>query len=175
MNTPKNRLDSRSCGRRRGALLLPAAASAADWKPTKPVEFVVPSGAGGGTDQFARMVQSIIVKHKLMDQSIIVTNKGGGAGAEGFVDVASAKGDPHKVMFGTNNAYLLPLVLKVPLPVLAADAGRDDGARRVPDLGAGRFAVRRRRRPTSTRSRPTRPSTSWAARSPRTPTRRSTS
>ncbi|MEO8655533.1 MAG: tripartite tricarboxylate transporter substrate binding protein, partial [Ramlibacter sp.] len=82
------------------ALLLPAAASAADWKPTKPVEFVVPSGAGGGTDEIARLVQSIIVKHKLMDQSIIVTNKSGGAGAEGFLDVAAAKGDPHKVAFG---------------------------------------------------------------------------
>jgi putative tricarboxylic transport membrane protein len=96
------------------ALLLPHAASAADWKPTRPVEFVVPSGAGGGTDQFARLVQSIIVKHKLMDQSIIVTNKSGGAGAEGFLEVAGAKGDPGKVIFGTNNAYLLPLVLKVP-------------------------------------------------------------
>jgi len=94
--------------------LLPAGPAAAQWKPTKPVEFVVPSGAGGGTDQFARLVQSIIVKHKLMDQSIIVTNKSGGAGAEGFLDVAAAKGDPHKVAFGTNNAYLLPLVLKVP-------------------------------------------------------------
>jgi tripartite-type tricarboxylate transporter receptor subunit TctC len=96
------------------ALLLHTVAQAADWKPTKPVEFVVPSGAGGGTDQFARLVQSIIVKHKLMDQNIIVTNKSGGAGAEGFLDVAASNGDPHKVAFGTNNAYLLPLVLKVP-------------------------------------------------------------
>jgi putative tricarboxylic transport membrane protein len=98
------------------AMLLPMAApgEAADWKPTKPVEFVVPSGAGGGTDQFARLVQSIIVKHKLMDQSIVVSNKSGGAGAEGFLDVALAKGDPHKIAFGTNNAYLLPFVLKVP-------------------------------------------------------------
>jgi len=95
------------------ALLLPAAAQAADWKPTKPVEFVVPSGAGGGTDQFARLVQSIIVKHKLMDQSIVVTNKPGGAGAEGFLDAAIAR-DPHKLAFGTNNAYLLPHTLKVP-------------------------------------------------------------
>src|SRR5450759_1999763 len=89
-------------------------AGAADWKPVKSVEFVVPSGAGGGTDQFARLVQSIIVKHKLMEQSTIVTNKSGGAGAEGFLDVSLAKGDPHKVIFGTNHAYLLPLVLKVP-------------------------------------------------------------
>ncbi len=89
-------------------------AGAADWKPVKPVEFIVPSGAGGGTDQYARLVQSIIVKHKLMEQTSIVNNKPGGAGAEGFLDVSLAKGNPHKVAFGTNNAYLLPLVLKVP-------------------------------------------------------------
>jgi putative tricarboxylic transport membrane protein len=114
VNKPNNRWIQGFAAAAAAALVLPTAASAADWKPTKPVEFVVPSGAGGGTDQFARLVQSIIVKHKLMDQSIIVTNKSGGAGAEGFLDVAAAKGDPHKVAFGTNNAYLLPLVLKVP-------------------------------------------------------------
>ncbi len=98
-------------------VMLPLAigsAGAADWKPVKPVEFVVPSGAGGGTDQYARLVQSIIIKHKLMEQTSIVTNKSGGAGAEGFLDVSLAKGNPYKVAFGTNNAYLLPLVLKVP-------------------------------------------------------------
>jgi putative tricarboxylic transport membrane protein len=114
VNHPITRWIRGLAGATTAALLLPHAALAADWKPTKPVEFVVPSGAGGGTDQFARLVQSIIVKHKLMDQSIVVTNKSGGAGAEGFLDVASANGDPHKVIFGTNNAYLLPLVLKVP-------------------------------------------------------------
>jgi tripartite-type tricarboxylate transporter receptor subunit TctC len=90
------------------------AAQAADWAPTKPVEFYVPSGAGGGTDQFARLVQSIIVKHKLMDQNIIVINKAGGSGAEAFVEIATNKGDANKIVFGTNNAYLLPLVVKLP-------------------------------------------------------------
>ncbi|WP_026076056.1 Bug family tripartite tricarboxylate transporter substrate binding protein [Noviherbaspirillum massiliense] len=94
--------------------LVAGSAFAADWKPTKSVEFVVPSGAGGGTDQFARLVQSIIVKHKLMDQNIVVLNKGGGSGAEGFFDAATDKGNAHKIVFGTNNAYLLPMVLKVP-------------------------------------------------------------
>jgi putative tricarboxylic transport membrane protein len=87
---------------------------AAEWSPAKPVEFYVPSGAGGGTDQFARLVQSIIVKHKLMDQNIVVLNKAGGSGAEAFVEIASSKGDPNKIVFGTNNAYLLPLVVKLP-------------------------------------------------------------
>jgi len=96
------------------AMSLSAGLQAAEWKPAKPVEFYVPSGAGGGTDQFARLVQSIIVKHKLMDQNIVVLNKAGGSGAEAFVEIAGAKGDPNKIVFGTNNAYLLPLVVKLP-------------------------------------------------------------
>ena len=68
------------------------------------------SGPGGGTDNFARTVQSIIAKHKLMDAPIVVTNKGGGSGAEGFVYAAGYKGDPYKLTFGTNNEYLLPSV-----------------------------------------------------------------
>ena len=95
------------------AMCLPVAASAADWQPSRPVEFVVASGAGGGTDIFARTVQSIIVKHKLMTTPIVVLNKGGGSGAEGFVYVKSANADPHKMVFGTNNEWMLPLVAKV--------------------------------------------------------------
>ena len=62
----------------------------AAWEPTKPVEFVVPAGTGGGADQMARLIQGIIVKHKLMKESVIVVNKSGGAGAEGFLDVKGA-------------------------------------------------------------------------------------
>src|SRR3712207_9362962 len=72
----------------------------ADWKPMKPVEFVVTSAPGGGTDNFARIVQSIISKHKLMEQPIVVTNKGGGSGAEGFIYTKVASGDSHKLTFG---------------------------------------------------------------------------
>ena len=85
----------------------------ADWKPAKPVEFVVTSSPGGGTDNFARVVQSIIAKHKFMEQPVGVTNKGGGSGAEGFIYAKVATGDAHKLTFGTNNAYLLPYVAKL--------------------------------------------------------------
>ena len=85
--------------RRLAAAALLAACSAAGpalaaWEPTKPVEFVVPAGTGGGADQMARLIQGIIVKHKLMKESMVVVNKSGGAGAEGFLDVKGAKGDP---------------------------------------------------------------------------------
>ncbi|MBE9605454.1 tripartite tricarboxylate transporter substrate binding protein [Acetobacteraceae bacterium H6797] len=83
------------------------------WKPTKPVEFVAASGPGGGTDTFARTVQAIIQKYDLVPTAVTVSNKGGGSGAEGFVYTRMAERDPHKLIFGTNNAWLLPLVAKV--------------------------------------------------------------
>lgn len=95
------------------AMTFGAVGAAQAWQPTKPVEFVVTSGPGGGTDNFARLVQSIITKHKFFEQPIVVVNKGGGSGAEGYVYAKGAKGDPHRVIFGTNNAYLLPYVAKL--------------------------------------------------------------
>ncbi len=92
---------------------LVVAAPAHAWQPSKPIEFVVTSSPGGGTDNFARMIQSVIAKHNLISQSIVVVNKGGGSGAEGFLTVKTAAGDAHKVIFGTNNAYLLPYVAKL--------------------------------------------------------------
>ena len=74
-------------------MALTAMAPAFAWEPTKTVEFIVPAGTGGGADQMARLIQSIIAKHNLMKQSMVVVNKGGGAGAEGFLDVKGAKGD----------------------------------------------------------------------------------
>ena len=86
----------------------------AAWEPTKPVEFVVPAGTGGGADQMARLIQGIIVKHKLMNQSMVVVNKSGGAGAEGFLDIKGAKGDPHKIVITLSNLFTTPMATGVP-------------------------------------------------------------
>ncbi|MBA2961535.1 MULTISPECIES: tripartite tricarboxylate transporter substrate binding protein [Ramlibacter] len=109
------------------AAVLPAIA--ADWKPTRPVEFIVTSGPGGGTDQFARVVQSVVQKHKLMPVPVVVSNKSGGAGTEGLVAAKGSKGDPHKLVFSTNLAYLMPMITRVgysiddvtPVAIMAAD------------------------------------------------------
>lgn len=89
-------------------------ALAQTWEPTKPVEFVVPAGTGGGADQMARLIQGIIVKHKLMNQSMVVVNKAGGAGAEGFLDIKGAKGDPHKIIITLSNLFTTPMATGVP-------------------------------------------------------------
>jgi putative tricarboxylic transport membrane protein len=84
------------------------------WEPTKTVEFIVPAGTGGGADQMARAVQGIIAKHSLMKESMVVVNKSGGAGAEGFLDVKSATGDPHKIIITLSNLFTTPLATAVP-------------------------------------------------------------
>ena len=75
-------------------LALAAATPAYAWEPSKPVEFVVPAGTGGGADQMARLIQGIVVKHKLMKESLVVVNKSGGAGAEGFLVGQGGEGRP---------------------------------------------------------------------------------
>src|ERR1044072_7976447 len=94
------------------ATCLPGAANAA-WQPVRPIEFIATAGRGGGADNCARAVQSIIVKHKLVEQPIVVTNKGGGSGAEGYTYTKAMAGDPHKLVFGTSNAWTQPMVSKV--------------------------------------------------------------
>ena len=93
-----------------GALPGPAAA----WEPTKTVEFIVPAGTGGGADQMARMIQGVVQKHGLMAQPIVVINKSGGAGAEGFLDVKADQGNPHKIIITLSNLFTTPLATGVP-------------------------------------------------------------
>ena len=89
-------------------------AIAAGWEPSKPIEFVVPAGTGGGADQMARLLQGVISKNNLMKQPLIVVNKSGGAGAEGFLAVKEAKGDPHKIVITLSNLFTTPLATGVP-------------------------------------------------------------
>jgi putative tricarboxylic transport membrane protein len=44
----------------------------------------------------------------------VVINKSGGAGAEGFLDVKGAKGDPHKIIITLSNLFTTPLATGVP-------------------------------------------------------------
>ena len=88
--------------------------TAASWEPTKPVEFVVPAGAGGGADVMARFVSPLISKYNLSPKPWIVINKSGGAGAEGFMYVKGKKGDPHTVIITLSNLFTTPLATGVP-------------------------------------------------------------
>ena len=91
-----------------------ASGQAAAWEPTKPVEIVVAAGAGGASDQMARMMQAAIQKHQLMKQPMVVSLKGGASGGEALMYMKSSAGDPHKVLIAYSLIYMLPLSAKIP-------------------------------------------------------------
>ena len=89
--------------------LLASPALAQGWEPAKPVTLVIPAGTGGGADQMARFIQGVVQKHNLMKQPLIVINKGGGAGAEGFLEMKASASDPHKIIITLSNLFTTPL------------------------------------------------------------------
>src|SRR5712675_750290 len=91
-----------------------AAAPAMAWEPSKPVEIVVAAGAGGASDQMARMLQAAVQKNNLMKQPMVVSLKGGASGAEALMYMKSSEGDPNKVLIAYSLIYMLPLSAKIP-------------------------------------------------------------
>src|SRR5882762_5224600 len=94
--------------------MLASAPAIAAWEPTKPVEIVVAAGAGGASDQMARMMQAAIQKNNLMKQPIVVSLKGGASGAEALMYMKSGTGDANKVLIAYSLIYMLPLSAKLP-------------------------------------------------------------
>jgi len=86
----------------------------AAWQPTKPVEFNVPAGTGGGADIMARFISPLLQKNKIVDKPFIVTNRSGGAGAEGFLHVKGKAGDDHTIIITLDNLFTTPLATGVP-------------------------------------------------------------
>src|SRR6266699_1104357 len=95
------------------SVLALTAGPAVAWEPGKPVEIVV-AGAGGASDQMARMMQAAIQKNSLMKQPMVVSLKGGASGAEALIYMKSSAGDPHKVLIAYSLIYMLPLSAKIP-------------------------------------------------------------
>ena len=88
--------------------------AAAAWEPTKPVEFNVPAGTGGGADIMARFVSPLFQKNKITDKPFIVTNRSGGAGAEGFLHVKGKAGEDHTIIITLDNLFTTPLATGIP-------------------------------------------------------------
>ncbi len=97
-----------------GATSLWSGMASAAWEPTKPVEFNVPAGTGGGADIMARFLAPLFQKNKITSQPWIVVNRSGGAGAEGFLHVKEKKGDAHMVIITLSNLFTTPLATGVP-------------------------------------------------------------
>ncbi|MGF6528398.1 tripartite tricarboxylate transporter substrate binding protein [Variovorax sp. PvP013] len=77
-------------------LLLPPAATAQDAWPAKPITIVVSYPAGGAADMLARLVAPKMAA--TLGQSVVIDNRGGGAGQIGAAVVARAKPDGYTLM-----------------------------------------------------------------------------
>lgn len=88
--------------------------AAAAWEPTRPVEILVPAGAGGASDQMARVLQAAVTKHQLMKQPLIIQLRGGSSGGEALMEAKESKSNPHKLLIAISNLYTLPLAAKLP-------------------------------------------------------------
>jgi putative tricarboxylic transport membrane protein len=79
------------------------------FKPTKPIEGVVHTGPGGGSDILARAIAEMIEKEKLLPQRLQVVNKSGGGSAVAMSYLAEKKGDTHTLGFFTGVWVTNPL------------------------------------------------------------------
>ncbi|MGH7845399.1 MAG: Bug family tripartite tricarboxylate transporter substrate binding protein [Candidatus Binatia bacterium] len=82
------------------------------YKPTRPVEVVVHTDPGGGSDVFARAILDMLEKEKLLPQRMNVANKTGGSGVTAMAYLAEKKGDDHTIGFFTNTWLATPLTRK---------------------------------------------------------------
>src|SRR5437016_13522037 len=81
--------------------------------PTHPVEFVISTAPGGGSDIYAREMQAIIASKNFSPQPVQPTNKEGGSGAVAFTYVNDHKGDMHYVMITLNSFFTTIITQKL--------------------------------------------------------------
>jgi putative tricarboxylic transport membrane protein len=84
--------------------------SAQQFRPTRPIEFVVHGGPGSGNDVFARTITTIVDQEKLSPVRMQVVNKPGGGSTSAAAYVVSKKGDPHVIACFTNIWLIDPLL-----------------------------------------------------------------
>ena len=119
----------------------------AAWQPSKPVEFIIMAGQGGGADKYARLIAGLVEKHKLAPVPLVPINKVGGAGAVAMDYVHGKKGDDHTIMITLSSFVMTPIAQKLPfdyedftpLSLLALDnfflwVRKDTGWKSVADL-----------------------------------------
>lgn len=96
--------------------LSPAASQ--DKYPSRPIEMVIPTAAGGGTDISMRMLAELV--EPLLGQKVVVSNKPGGGGGIGMVAVIKAKPDGYTIG-GLWNSPLTMTPHLLPMPYTPND------------------------------------------------------
>ncbi|WP_206932772.1 Bug family tripartite tricarboxylate transporter substrate binding protein [Roseococcus thiosulfatophilus] len=87
------------------ALILPGAALAQSWTPTRGIRFVVPFAAGGATDVVARVVGEPMAEQ--LGQPVLVENRTGAGGNVGVENVVRSPADGYTLVMGTTGTLTI--------------------------------------------------------------------
>jgi tripartite-type tricarboxylate transporter receptor subunit TctC len=82
----------------------------ADSYPNKPVKIVIPYAAGGGSDAVARIMSPHL--KNILNQSIVLENKGGVGSTIGTESVAKSEPDGYTLLINTDVIAIMPLLFK---------------------------------------------------------------
>ncbi|MCE5280529.1 MAG: tripartite tricarboxylate transporter substrate binding protein [Deltaproteobacteria bacterium] len=88
-----------------------AQAPAAEFKPIKPINVVVPYAPGGGSDVFARAISNVIKNEKLSPKELVITNQPGGSATIGTTAVARSSGNDHMLLTFISGQITGPLIV----------------------------------------------------------------
>lgn len=89
------------------SLLLSAAAGAQSW-PARPVTFIVPFPAGGGTDAFARPLAAQLTRQ--LGKQVVIDNRGGAGGTLGAGIAAKSAPDGYTFFIGAAHHAIAPSI-----------------------------------------------------------------
>ena len=109
----QRRYFKRICGAALASLVMASAPALAAY-PDRPITFVVPFGAGSGTDKLARVLAEDVSRQ--LGQTVVVENKGGASGFIAAQDVARAKPDGYRIFITSNTTHASNSALFKKLP-----------------------------------------------------------
>jgi tripartite-type tricarboxylate transporter receptor subunit TctC len=93
----------------------------AQWQPERPIEFVIQTSPGGGSDIYTRLWLGIVEKYELSPVPLTPVNMPGGAGAVALTYLYSQDGDPHFLTPTLNSIVTTPLQQKIPVMYTSRD------------------------------------------------------
>lgn len=95
-------------------LLNPVTATAQGW-PSKPLQMIVPQGAGGSTDNLARLVAQALGER--LGQNVVIDNRAGAGGVLGVAAAGRAAPDGYTLLVGSNTTVAANAFLYASFPV----------------------------------------------------------
>ena len=100
------------------SLMMVSGQAQAEW-PSKPIEFIIPFGAGGGADIEGRLIAKAMSKE--LGQPVVPINKPGGGGAITYTYVKNSKPDGYTLAWNSTSILTTTNIGNVPFDYTAMD------------------------------------------------------